>query len=226
MEMNSNNEKIHDIKVGTYFDRASVTFDTFYDHKRSAFMQWVDKKFRSDVFNRYYRTFETLYPLENKTVLDIGCGSGPYVVEAAKRGAERIVGLDMAESMLDLARQRVDAAGVANKCEFISGTFPKSLPVETFDYSITMGVMDYIADPLQFLTALAKVVQGRCVLSFPSVHWFRTPLRKWRYRLKQCPVYFYKPADIEKMGRAVGFSKVHICKMPGAGQDYFVTLFK
>ena len=224
--MNSNNQKGHDSKVGTYFDRASVTFDTFYDHKRSAFMQWVDQKFRSDVFNRYYRTFETLYPLENKTVLDIGCGSGPYVVEAAKRGAERIVGLDMAESMLDLARQRVDAAGVANKCEFISGAFPKNLPDETFDYSITMGVMDYIADPLEFLTALARIIRGKSVLSFPCIHWFRTPLRKYRYWLKKCPVYFYTPGQIEEAAKEAGFANITIDKMPGAGQDYFVTLSK
>ena len=38
--------KSHDARVKTYFDRAAVTFDTFYDHRRSLFMQWVDRKFR------------------------------------------------------------------------------------------------------------------------------------------------------------------------------------
>jgi len=217
--------KEHNHKVVNYFDRAAVTFDTFYDHKRTKFMQWVDKKFRSDVFDRYYRTFETLEPLTDKTVLDIGCGSGPYVVEAAKLGSKRVVGLDMAQNMLDLARKRAIAANVADKCEFVLGTFPQDAPAEKFDYSITMGVMDYVPDPRNFLRALAKQVTDRAVLSFPSKHWFRTPLRKFRYWLKRCPVYFYEPKQIEELSKAAGFSDLKIEKILGAGMDYFVTLY-
>ena len=220
------NQKQHDDNVGTYFSKAATTFDTFYDHKRSAFMQWVDRKFRSDVFKRYHLTFETIEPLNNKTVLDVGCGSGPYVVEAARRGSKRVVGLDMAQGMLDLARQRAVTTGVADKCEFLLGTFPKDAPQEIFDYSITMGVMDYIADPSAFLSALAERIQLRAVLSFPSVHWFRTPFRKFRYWLKRCPVYFYKPMQIKELSKTAGFSNAKIEKIPGAGMDYFVTLFK
>jgi 2-polyprenyl-3-methyl-5-hydroxy-6-metoxy-1,4-benzoquinol methylase len=224
--MSLNSQKEHDYKVGTYFDKAATTFDTFYDHKRSKFMQWIDRQYRSDVFKRYYLTFETIKPLKDKTVLDIGCGSGPYVVEAAVQGCRRAVGLDMAQTMLDLGRQRANVHGVNDKCEFILGTFPQKSPQETFDYAIVMGVMDYIADPSAFLLALAQRVRLCAVLSFPSKHWFRTPLRKIRYWLKRCPVYFYEPLQIEKLSKAAGFSNTKIDKMPGAGMDYFVTLFK
>lgn len=224
MEPDLTNQDTHDQKVGTYFHKASAAFDTFYDHKRSGFMQWVDRKFRSDVFERYYRTFDALEPLDGKAVLDIGCGSGPYVVEAAKRGAGRVVGLDMAQGMLDLAGRRAEKAGVADRCGFVLGTFPQNAPEENFDYSITMGVMDYIADPREFLSRLAQSVREKSVLSFPCYHWYRTPIRKLRYWVKRCPVYFYRPEDIEDMAGAAGFSGVKIDKMPGAGQDYFVTL--
>ncbi len=220
------NHKEHDLKVGTYFDRASTIFDTFYDHKRNAFMQWVDKKFRSDVFVRYGMTFEAIDPLKDKTVLDIGCGSGPYVVEAARNGCRLVVGLDMAAGMLELARQRACDAGLADKCKFILGTFPQDSPEGTFDYAIVMGVMDYIEDPLKFLSVLAQKVKIGAVVSFPSVHWFRTPFRKVRYWLKKCPVYFYEYSQIESLSKAAGFSKVNIRKIPGAGMDYFVTLVK
>jgi 2-polyprenyl-3-methyl-5-hydroxy-6-metoxy-1,4-benzoquinol methylase len=224
--MSLDNQHIHDQRVGTYFDKAANTFDTFYDHKRSLFMQWVDRKFRSDVFQRYHLTFKTLEPLTGKTVLDIGCGSGPYVAEAARRGSKRVVGLDMAEAMLDLARQRTAVAGVANKCEFLLGTFPKDSPQEIFDYAIAMGVMDYIADPSAFLSTLFQHVRLHAVLSFPSKHWFRTPVRKICYWLKRCPVYFYDPEQIKRLSRIAGFSNIKIEKIPGAGMDYFVTLFK
>lgn len=189
-------------------------------------MQWVDKEFRSDVFNRYYRTFETLEPLAGKTVLDIGCGSGPYVVEAARLGSKKVSGLDMAQNMLDLARKRAEAASVADKCEFVLGTFPQDAPEEEFDYSITMGVMDYIADPLAFLTALAGQIKICAVFSFPSRHWFRTPFRQIRYWLKKCPVYFYESTQLEELAKQAGFSDIKIEKLPGAGMDYFVTLCK
>jgi len=178
------------------------------------------------VFERYRMTFEALEPLSDKSVLDIGCGSGPYVVEAARRGSSKVVGLDMAQGMLDLAKQRAEAAGCIERCQFVLGMFPQDVPQEKFNYAIVMGVMDYIADPLNFLTVLAQQVTDRAVLSFPSKHWFRTPLRKFRYWLKRCPVYFYEPKQIEDLSKAAGFSDLKIEKIPGAGMDYFVTLLK
>ncbi|MHC4154172.1 MAG: class I SAM-dependent methyltransferase, partial [Planctomycetota bacterium] len=223
---NMNNKKEHDHKVGTYFDKAAFSFDTFYDRKRSAFMQWVDRQFRSDVFERYRMTFEVLQPMKDRTLLDIGCGTGPYVVEAARRGSKKVVGLDMAQSMLDLASLRAEATGNAETCQFVLGTFPQDAPRERFDYAIVMGVMDYIPDPHNFLQGLAKQINDRAVLSFPSKHWFRTSLRKFRYWLKRCPVYFYEPSQIEELSKSAGFSNTEIRKIPGAGMDYFVTLFK
>ena len=222
MTRNSKNVKGHNHKVVNYFDRAAVTFDTFYDHKRTKFMQWVDKKFRSDVFDRYYRTFETLEPLTDKTVLDIGCGSGPYIIEVARRGSSKVVGLDMAQGMLDLAKQRAEAAGCIERCQFVLGMFPQDVPQEKFNYAIVMGVMDYIEDAVTFIQGVREVVSFGAVLSFPSTHWFRTPLRKVRYYLRNCPVYFYTNVKISQLMQKVGIEKYQIVKIPGAGMDYVV----
>ena len=89
-----------------------------------------------------------------------------------------------------------------------------------------MGVMDYVADPLAFLIALAGQIKICAVLSFPSKHWVRTPFRRIRYWLKRCPVYFYEPEQLEELSKQADFSEVKIEKLPGAGMDYFVTLFK
>jgi ubiquinone/menaquinone biosynthesis C-methylase UbiE len=221
--MYSDNNKNHDHKVGTYFDKAATTFDTFYDRKRSRFMRWVDRNLRSDMFERYRLTFEALEPLTDKTVIDVGCGSGPYVVEAARRGSKRVLGFDMAQNMIDLGRKRAAAAGVPDRCEFVLGTFPEDSPKETFDYAIVMGVMDYVSDPKAFLSTLARQVRLRAVLSFPGKHWFRTPLRKVRYWLKRCPLYFYDSSQIEELLKAAGFSNIKVEKIPGAGMDFVAT---
>src|SRR6516225_5216310 len=60
-----------------FFDDFAAAFDTLYDRKRGPFMRWVDERFRSDMFIRFRWTFEVFDGLQNKTVADIGCGSGP-----------------------------------------------------------------------------------------------------------------------------------------------------
>jgi magnesium-protoporphyrin O-methyltransferase len=209
-------------QVGTYFDRAAVTFDTFYDGKRSSAMQWVDRRFRSDMFERFQRTFRALEPIAGKRVLDVGCGSGLYAVEAASRGAVDVLGIDIAPAMLDLARERAEASGVVDRCSFMTGAFPDTKPDTAYDASIVMGVMDYIADPPRFLLVLRECTAGTAVLSFPSRHWFRTPLRKIRYRIKRCPVWFYEEDQVERLLRDAGFSSVVVEKIPGAGMDLVV----
>jgi predicted TPR repeat methyltransferase len=203
-----------------FFDQFADTFDTIYDGKRSRFMQAVDKTFRSDMFNRFAKTFELLGDLKGRTVLDVGCGSGPYIVEALRRGADRVTGLDPAQGMLDLAAQRVAAAGVKDRTTFVLDLFPPKQPVTPHDFAIVMGVMDYVAEPAPFLRALKDSVTGGAVLSFPSRHWFRTPVRAVRYKLRNCPLFFYDEAYIRQLLTTAGFTKIDVIKLPGAGMDY------
>lgn len=210
--------------AATFFNSFAETFDTIYDQKRNPFMRWVDGKFRSDMFIRYALTFEALDSLKGSTVLDVGCGSGPYIAEAFKRGADRVTGIDPAPNMLTLVRHRLAQAAVAaDRCRLIKGMFP-GISIEPHDYAIVMGVMDYVEDPEAFLKALRPVVKQLAVVSFPSEHWFRTPFRKLRYRLRQCPIYFYSESRIRRLSTAAGFTDVRIRKISGAGMDFHVCL--
>jgi cyclopropane fatty-acyl-phospholipid synthase-like methyltransferase len=214
----------HEPNAATFFNGFAETFDSIYDQKRNVFMRWVDCRFRSDMFIRYALTFEALGQLKGSTVLDVGCGSGPYIIEAFKRGACRVTGVDPAPNMLSLVRQRLQRNGVGgDRCELLEGIFP-DVNVETHDYVIVMGVMDYVADAQAFLNALRPLVTRLAVVSFPSEHWFRSPFRKLRYRLRRCPVYFYDDARIRRLGSAAGFTDIRIQKIPGAGMDFHVCL--
>lgn len=209
---------------GAFFDSFAETFDTFYDDKRSVVMQWIDRRWRHDMFARYALTFERLGDLTGKRGLDIGCGSGPYVAEAIKRGARHIVALDPAPSMLELTRHRIEKLGHLDKIDFVTGYFPDEVPAGPFDFAIIMGVLDYVADPVPFLRALRGVLTGRAAVSFPSKHWLRTPLRRVRYRMRNCPVYFYDEVAIRSIGQQAGFDTIDVVKIPGAGMDYHVCL--
>ena len=213
----------HDSNAAVFFNGFAETFDTIYDRKRNAFMRWVDCTFRSDMFIRYTLTFDRLGNLHGKTILDIGCGSGPYVVEALKRGARLVTAIDPAPNMLALAQKRLEQNWLAQRCTLVQETFPGA-KVEPHDHAIVMGVMDYVADAASFLAALKPLVRLSAVLSFPSKHWFRTPFRKFRYRLRRCPVYFYDEPTIRSLCTTAGFADIAIRKIPGAGMDYHVCL--
>lgn len=206
-----------------FFDGFASAFDTLYDKKRGPLMRWVDERFRSDMFIRFRMTFEVFGDLRDKTVADIGCGSGPYVVEALKQGAAHVVAVDPAPGMLTLLRQRLADSGNSHRCTVLEGALPQTQP-PACDHVIVMGVLDYVANPLTFLTALHGITKISAAVSFPSKHWFRTPFRKFRYWVRRCPVYFYDEKKIEELCRASHFTSVQIRKIPGAGQDYHVCL--
>jgi ubiquinone/menaquinone biosynthesis C-methylase UbiE len=206
-----------------FFDDFAAAFDTLYDRKRGPFMRWVDERFRSDMFIRFRWTFEVFDGLQNKTVADIGCGSGPYVVEALKRGAVHTVAVDPAPGMLSLLRQRLADTGNQARCTILEGAVPEILP-PACDHVIVMGVLDYLPEPLAFLRALRGITKISAAVSFPSKHWFRTPVRKFRYWVRRCPVYFYEEKQIEELCHASHFAGVRIRKIPGAGQDYHACL--
>ncbi|MEO8091117.1 MAG: cyclopropane-fatty-acyl-phospholipid synthase family protein [bacterium] len=67
-------------------------------------------------------------------VLDIGCGWGSFVIAAAERGAEMVVGVTLSEAQAREARQRVLAAGFADRVR-----------IEVADYRDLAGSYDAIA---------------------------------------------------------------------------------
>lgn len=210
-------------QAGKFFDRFAEAFDTIYGGKRSRWMQVIDRTFRGDMYVRFQRTFELFGNLEGKAVLDIGCGSGVYAMEALRRGAAHVGALDPAPAMLELLRARLRDACLENRCSLIPGAFPAP-DLKPADHAIVMGVMDYVQDAEAFVRALRPLVRESAAVSFPGKHWLRTPLREFRYALRKCPIYFYDEPQILALCRRAGFAQVAVYKIPGAGLDFHVGL--
>jgi 2-polyprenyl-3-methyl-5-hydroxy-6-metoxy-1,4-benzoquinol methylase len=203
--------------VRQYFNRVADDFDAIYG--RRGIGGWVDRRFRSDMFERFRLTFELFGNVGDKTVLDIGCGSGRYAVEFARRGA-RVTGIDFAPRMLELARAHAIEAGVAERCEFQQAALDELPAGQQYDVSLAIGVLDYVASPRSFVEHMRHHTRETMALTFPSRSPLRMPLRKLRYLIKRCPVYFYDGAQIAKI--MAGFGTVEIAKIPGQGMDFFV----
>lgn len=202
--------------VKTYFTDRAQLFDALYDDDTSM-SRAFNKVFRRPMFTRYVYTLGGLGDLEGRKILDVGCGSGRYSIELARSGAE-VVGVDFSDEMLAMARTRAKEAGVEDRTTFISGDFT-TWARETdqhFDAAFAMGVLDYIDDAPGFIRMMADVAD-EVIASFPTPTPVRMPLRKLRYSMRNCPVYFYWRGEIEDMYRAAGLTRLDVRRLGFGG---------
>ena len=54
-------------------------------------------------------------------ILDIACGTGDFSIEALRHGAGRVVGADISENMLAVAREKARAKGLEDRLDFRYG---------------------------------------------------------------------------------------------------------
>ncbi len=203
-----------------FFDGYAGDFDSIYGDGRGLFQRLLDRMFRRSMWLRYRRTIEGCRPIEGRAVLDIGCGPGHYGVTLAARGAGRVVLLDFAPQMLNLARARAEAAGVAARCEFNEGSFEAYRPDARFDFSIVMGVMDYVREPEPFISHVLKLTAGKAFFSFPEASGLLAAIRRKRYQ-RRTPLFLYRREGIEQLFNRVSPERFTIEKL---ARDYFVEV--
>jgi len=100
----------------------------YYDKKAEEWLrEKSEKKWQGD-FERFNQillsSFSFCYQFlekncQNKKVLDYGCGNGIHSIFPAKMGAERVIGIDLSEKSLEIARERAKKEGVEEKIEFL-----------------------------------------------------------------------------------------------------------
>ncbi len=207
-------------RVKVHFNRTSNEFDAIYTGEKGLFSQWLDKIFRWDMYERFNLTIKECGDVRGKRILDIGCGSGRYTISLARMGANEVVGIDFAESMLKIANDLVKKEGCADRCQFISGDFIQHEFDKAFDISLAIGVFDYIEKPMPFLARMQQLTLEKVIMTFPSKRTFRRPIRKIRLAIKGCPVYFFSQREIEDMLVSCGY---HDITIKAVGKIFFVT---
>jgi SAM-dependent methyltransferase len=77
--------------------------------------------------------------LARRSVLDLGCGPGAYLLRASDRGAARVVGCDLSTSMLALAQGNVDGRARlvqvdGHRLPFVDGAFDVAITVTVLQH--------------------------------------------------------------------------------------------
>jgi 2-polyprenyl-3-methyl-5-hydroxy-6-metoxy-1,4-benzoquinol methylase len=206
------------------FERDAQSFDAIYRLERSPFWRWVNTTFRKAVFERYTITFEQAGDVTGKKILDVGCGSGVYAVDFARRGARRVVGIDFSNSMLELARQEAEQHRVVDRCEFIQADFLDFDFKEEFDISIAMGVFDYVPEQVNFLRKMVTLSTDKVIVAFPGHSLLREPARRLRYKLSgKGDIYLYGRDDVERIAREAGLRDKEIVRIQSSGGVYVLV---
>jgi SAM-dependent methyltransferase len=92
--------------------------------------------------------FDRVGVAEGSRCLDAGCGGGDVTMELARRAgpAGRVVGVDMDEAKLALAREEADRAGVVN-VEYLAADVLAGEVEPEFDVVYARFLLTHLADP-------------------------------------------------------------------------------
>src|SRR5664279_1116657 len=83
--------------------------------------------------------------VRDKTVIDFGCGEGHESLDLARNGARKVIGLDIRQGALDKAAKAAAAAGLGERCEFLTSTGTKA------DVIVSLDSFEHFGDPAAIL---------------------------------------------------------------------------
>jgi tRNA (mo5U34)-methyltransferase len=115
-----------------------------------------------------WRVLDQVIPkdLSGKSVLDIGCNSGFFSLEMKKRGAERVVGVDIMPHLLAQARFASHWFNLPLELYECGAYDVKSLG-SSFDIVVFIGVLYHLKHPLYALEEIASICKD--TMYFQSV---------------------------------------------------------
>ncbi len=94
----------------------------------------------------------------DERVLDIATGPG-YIAEAIARSAREVIGLDLTDAMLSIARERTQQRGVTNVSFRIGDAQNLPFESEEFDLVVSRLALHHVQNPLQALREMTRVLR-------------------------------------------------------------------
>jgi ubiquinone/menaquinone biosynthesis C-methylase UbiE len=100
--------------------------------------------------------------------IDIGCGGGRLAIALAKSyPLKEVIGLDLSDQMLRLARKRAEEAGQGDRVRFKEGNAEKiPFPDASFDLVVSTLSLHHWLRPGRVFDEIARILRpgGKCVL--------------------------------------------------------------
>jgi ubiquinone/menaquinone biosynthesis C-methylase UbiE len=96
------------------------------------------------------------------TVVDVGCGGGDVTFDLAERVGPggRVVGIDLDETKLELARAEAQERGIGN-VEFLKANVTERWPVDGVDLVYARFILTHLTDPSALLARAKEALRPR-----------------------------------------------------------------
>lgn len=162
---------------------------------------------------------DKLVGLQDKRVLDVGCGGGILSESIGQKGAE-VTGIDLGEKALKVAQLHQLESGVQVHYRLVSAEDLAVEMPESFDVVTCMEMLEHVPDPAAIVRACATLVKPGGAVFFSTIN--RNPKAYLlavigaEYVLNLLPrgthdyEKFIKPSELSSWGREAGLSVVGI----------------
>ncbi len=151
--------------------------------------------------------------LGGKTVVDIGCGGGILTESMAAAGAN-VLGIDMADGPLTVARLHLAESGVAVTYEQTSAEALAAEKAGEFDVVTCLEMLEHVPDPSLVIRSCAELVRPGGQVFFSTINRnpksFAFAIVGAEYILKLLPAgtheyqKFIRPSELEEWARHAG----------------------
>lgn len=169
--------------------------DTFFE----GYLELRQNPYCANIVEEKPAIFSLLPDLNGLDVLDLGCGYGENCYEFYKIGARNIIGIDIADKMLDIARSE----HIAENITYINMSMEdiKSLN-KKFDLIISSLAIHYVKDFNKLVRDVCSLLNNGGVFIFSQEHPFNTAPKTflgWGRDDNNIPL-FYKLTDYNVSG--------------------------
>jgi len=79
-------------------------------------------------------------------LLDIGCGWGGLAIHAAKYYDVEALGITLSQPQVDLARERIEEAGLEDRCRVEYLDYREVAPEQPFDKLVSVGMFEHVGE--------------------------------------------------------------------------------
>ncbi len=151
--------------------------------------------------------------LQDKRIVDVGCGGGILTEGLAKKGAH-MLGIDLSEELIDIADLHGLESGVGASYRKISAEALAEAEPASFDHVVCMEMLEHVPEPGSVIAACAEMVKPGGYVFFSTLN--RKPkayllaIVAAEHILKMLPAgthdykTFIKPSELSQSARNAG----------------------
>jgi SAM-dependent methyltransferase len=174
--------------------------------RKSKLVRLAKTAMRYAIYFHALKTKDPKFPFPG-TLLDIGCGSGRFMVEMRDKGW-KVYGVEVSESAAKLGRK-------LSGLDIFAGTLDQArFPDASFDYVRSNHSFEHIHNPNEILVEIRRILKpgGRLFVGVPNVRGWaaRRFGPHWWYLGAPVHTFGYDPQSLSSLLRSHGFEVVKV----------------